>query len=212
MILVEAQPTWTANIIIRALEYLVNSYRRYFSENNIDLYKSKKAELPKPELYVIYTGNRKKHPEEITLSEEFFGGEKAAVEVTVKVLYDGRQGDIINQYVTFTKVVDEQVKLYGRTRKAVQEAIRICKDRNVLKDYLQSRESEVVNIMMQLYDQEEIMRVHDIGVAKDAAIRATVEAYKELGLAFTEAVRKIAEKFTMSQENAEREVEEYWKE
>lgn len=66
--------------------------------------------------------------------------------------------------------------------------------------------------MMQLYDQEEIMGVHDIGVAKDAAIRAIVEAYKELGLAFTEAVRKIAEKFTMSQENAEREVEEYWKE
>lgn len=65
--------------------------------------------------------------------------------------------------------------------------------------------------MMQLYDQEEIMRVHDIGVAKDAAIRATVEVYKELGIAFTEAVRRIAEKFTMSQENAEREVEEYWK-
>lgn len=212
LILVEAQSTWTANIIIRALEYLVNSYRRYFSENNIDLYKSKKAELPKPELYVIYTGNRKKHPEEITLSEEFFGGEKAAIEVTVKVLYDGRQGDIINQYVTFTKIVDEQSKLHGRTKKAVQEAIRICKDQNVLREYLQSRESEVVNIMMQLYDQEEIMRVHDIGVAKEAAIRATVETYKELGVAFTEAVRRIAEKFTMSQENAEREVKECWKE
>ena len=29
MVLVEAQSTWTVNIIIRALEYLVNSYRRY---------------------------------------------------------------------------------------------------------------------------------------------------------------------------------------
>ena len=75
MVLVEAQTTWTVNIIIRALEYLVNSYRRYFSENNIDLYKSKKAELPRPELYVIFTGSRKTRPKEITLSEEFFGGE-----------------------------------------------------------------------------------------------------------------------------------------
>ena len=33
MILVEAQSTWSSNIIIRALEYLVNSYRRYFSDN-----------------------------------------------------------------------------------------------------------------------------------------------------------------------------------
>ena len=70
MILAEAQSTWTSNIIIRALEYLVNSYRRYFTENGMDLYQSKKVSLPKPELYVIYTGNRKKRPERITLSEE----------------------------------------------------------------------------------------------------------------------------------------------
>ena len=82
------------------VEYLVNSYRRYFSENDMDLYKSKKVELPKPELYVIYTGERKTRPSEITLSDEFFGGEKTAVEVTVKMIYDGNKGDIISQYVT----------------------------------------------------------------------------------------------------------------
>ena len=38
------------------------------------------------------------------------------------------------------------------------EAIRICKDRNVLSEYLSSKESEVVDIMMVLYDEEEIMR------------------------------------------------------
>lgn len=91
MVLMEAQSTWTVNIIIRALEYLVNSYRRYFSESEQDLYKSKKVTLPKPELYVIYTGNRKKKPEEIKLSEEFFQGEQAAVEVTVKMIYDGKK-------------------------------------------------------------------------------------------------------------------------
>lgn len=49
MVLMGAQSTWTVNIIIRALEYLVNSYRRYFSENEQDLYSSKKVILPKPE-------------------------------------------------------------------------------------------------------------------------------------------------------------------
>ena len=38
------------------------------------------------------------------------------------------------------------------------EAIRICKDRDVLREYLSNRESEVVSIMMVLYDEEEIMR------------------------------------------------------
>ncbi|GFI45628.1 hypothetical protein IMSAGC019_00940 [Lachnospiraceae bacterium] len=74
------------------------------------------------------------------------------------MIYDGKEGDIINQYVIFTKVCNEQMKKYGRTRKAVMEAICICKDRNVLREYLSSKESEVVDIMMVLYDEEEIMR------------------------------------------------------
>lgn len=210
MILAEAQSTWTSNIIIRALEYLVNSYRRYFSENGMDLYQSKKVRLPKPELYVIYTGNRQTRPERITLSEEFFRGEKTAVEVTVKMIYDGRKGDIISQYVAFTKILNKQIKLYGGTKKAILETIRICKDENVLKEYLESKESEVVDIMMQLYDQEEIMRVHDIRVAKDSAIQTTVEMCQEFGLAFADTVEKIAKKFSMSHERAEDEVKEYW--
>lgn len=208
MVLVEAQSTWTSNIIIRGLEYLVNSYRRYFINNNIDLYKSKKVKLPKPELYVIYTGNRKKKPEEITLTDEFFGGEKSAVEVTVKVIYDGEKGDIINQYVTFTKIIDEQVKIHGRTKQAVLEAIRICKNESVLKEYLENRESEVVDIMMQLYDKQEIMRVHDIGIA----IRTSAEVYQEIGCSFKEVVEKIATKYSMSKEIVEDEIKEYWKE
>ncbi len=211
MVLMEAQSTWTVNIIIRALEYLVNSYRRYFSENDEDLYRSKKVRLPKPEIYVLYTGNRKNRPEKIKLSEEFFSGEEVAIEVTVKMIYDGQKGDIINQYVSFTKVLNRQVKKYGRTKTAVRETIRICKDSDVLKEYLESRESEVVNIMMQLYDQEEIMRVHDKGIAKDSGIMNVVVVLKGIGMSFAEIVNKVAEQFGLSQEIAEKEVEVYWK-
>ncbi len=210
MVLMEAQSTWTVNIIIRALEYLVNSYRRYFSENGQDLYSSKKVTLPKPELYVIYTGNRKRRPEEIKLSEEFFQGEKVAIEVTVKMIYDGKKGDIVNQYVNFTKVLDEQVKNYGRNRKAVQETIRICKDKNILKEYLENKESEVVDIMMQLYDQEEIMRVHDKRIEMDSKIQATVETCQEFGMNFIDTTDKIAKKYSLSKDRAEIEVREYW--
>ena len=210
MVLMEAQSTWTVNIIIRALEYLANSYRRYFSENGQDLYSSKKVTLPKPELYVIYTGNRKRRPEEIKLSEEFFQGEKVAIEVTVKMIYDGKKGDIVNQYVTFTKVLDEQVKIYGRNKKAVQETIRICKDKNILKEYLENKESEVVDIMMQLYDQQEIMRVHDKGIEMNSKIQATVETCQEFGMNFIDTTDKIAKKYSLSKDRAEIEVREYW--
>ena len=110
--------------------------------------------LPKPELYVIYTGERNEHPEWISLSEEFFPGQDCFVDVKVRMLYDGKEGDILNQYVTFTKIYNEQVKQQGRTREAVLETIRICKDRKILKEYLESREKEVIDIMMTLFDQE----------------------------------------------------------
>lgn len=158
LILIEAQSTWTVNILFRILMYLVQTYREYFKVTQQDIYNSTKLKMPKPELYIIYTGNRKERPEEISFSKEFFNGENICIEVKAKVIYDGREGDIIYQYVTFTKVCQEQTSIYGRSRKAIQEAIRICKNRNVLKEYLESREKEVIDMMMDLYDQEEVMR------------------------------------------------------
>ena len=126
MILVEAQSSvWTVNIIVRALMYLVQTWHDYFERTKQNLYKSKKVQMPIPEVYVIFTGERKTRPSEISLSQEFFGGKDCGIDVKVKMIYDGKEGDIINQYVIFTKVCNEQMKKYGRTRKAVLEAIRI---------------------------------------------------------------------------------------
>lgn len=44
------------------------------------------------------------------------------------MIYDGKKDDIINQYVSFTRVLDGQVKKHGKTKDAVRETIRICKD------------------------------------------------------------------------------------
>ena len=154
LLLVEAQSTWSRNIVIRALLYLANTWQEYIQEKKLNIYGSGGMVLPKPELYVIYTGERKERPEWISLSEEFFPGQDCFVDVKVRMLYDGKEGDILNQYVTFTKIYNEQVKQQGRTRKAVLETIRICKDRKILKEYLEGREKEVVDIMMTLFDQE----------------------------------------------------------
>ena len=57
IIMVECQSTWTMNII----------------------------KMPVPELYVIYTGERKTRPRQISLSKEFFDGKKCCVDVKVKM-------------------------------------------------------------------------------------------------------------------------------
>lgn len=167
LLLLEAQSTWTVNIIVRILMYLMQTYNDYCSENGLDLYGSTRVKLPKPELYVIFTGERKDHPEYITLKDEFFGGQEVAVDAKVKIIYDGQPGDIINQYVTFTKVANDQMKKYGKTRKAVEETIRICIDEDVLTEYLKEREVEVMDIMTALFDEEEVSRRYGIRMQRE---------------------------------------------
>lgn len=176
LILTEAQSSWTENIAVRILIYLMVTYQDYIRETKQNVYKSKKIKLPRPEMYVVFTGNRKERPEYISLAEEFFGGQNAFLEAKVKVLYGSDEGDIISQYVAFTKVYDEQRKLHGRTRRAVTETIRICKDKNVLREYLEEREKEVENIMLAMYDEKEILLEYIESERYDAAREGTKEA------------------------------------
>ena len=58
---------------------------------------------------------------------------------------------------------------------AVLEAIRICRDRNVLAEYLGSKAKEVVDIMMVLYDEQEVMRSY----VESEVYEATQEARQD---------------------------------
>ena len=182
IILAEAQSTWSMNILIRMLLYLAETYHDYFRKTKADLYSSKKVSMPNAELYVIFTGKRMNHPKYISLSEEFFHGHQCSVEVKAKVLYGEGYKDIVSQYVEFSKVYTEQVKKHGYTRKAVLETIRICKDQDVLAEYLKTREREVVSIMMALFDEEYIQQAY--------RNRLIDETTKEVTKEVTEAVTK----------------------
>ena len=193
VILVEAQSTWTMNIIIRALMYMVQTYHDYFNRTKQNLYKSTKVKMPVPEIYVIYTGDRKTRPSKVTLAKEFFEGKQSCIDVKVKMIYDGEDGDIINQYVIFTKVCNEQMALHGRSQKAILEAIRICKDRNVLREYLISKEKEVVDIMMVLYDEQEVMRSYVESEVYEATQNEKIEIAKRMLEDGSLSVDKIAQ-------------------
>jgi hypothetical protein len=180
MVLVESQSTWTTNIIIRALMYLIQTYHDYFKRTNQNLYGSKKVMIPKPELYMIYTGDRKNIPDSISLSNEFFYGDRISIDAEVKVLYQENEKDIIGQYIIFSKVYNEQRKLYGNTKQSVTETIRICKSRNVLKEYLENKEQEVVDIMMTLFDDEQILKAYVKDIKDNTAQETARETEREM--------------------------------
>ena len=82
---------------------------------------------------------------------------------------------IINQYITFSKVLDEQIQLYGYTEKAITETIRICLDKNILKEFLESRRNEVNDIMFMLFDEELQQKLHDKETKETAMEEGRVE-------------------------------------
>lgn len=160
---------------------MATTYKGYIDQSGLDIYRSTKIKIPKPELYVIYTGDRQSKPNEISLKEEFFENEDdLAIDVKVKMLYGTNENDVISQYVTFTKVYDEQRRLYGRTKKTIEETIRICKNKDILKEYLESREQEVVDMLMTLFDEEQIMKNHDASLTRELMVTNIQSVMEEL--------------------------------
>ncbi|MCD7806889.1 MAG: hypothetical protein LUH19_06055 [Lachnospiraceae bacterium] len=180
LIMLEAQSSWTVNIIVRALMYIIRTYQDYFRESAQSLFTTKAVHMPEPEIYVVYSGNEKIEREWITLSGEFFGGKQTALEVRVKVLTGGCGNDIVSQYISFTKVVNGQFCTLGRTRKAIAEAIQICRERNILREYLESRQKEVEDIMFTLFDQEEILKDFIASERREQAEETAREVTKEV--------------------------------
>ncbi len=74
----------------------------------------------------------------------------------------------------------------------MRNVIRICKERDVLKKYLESRESEVVDIMITLFNDEEILDMYLKSEKREATREAAKEAIKIMvseGKTLHEAVR-----------------------
>lgn len=216
ILLVEAQSTFSVNIALRMLLYLAGTYKEYIEEQKLDLYGSHPVEIPRPELYVVYTGDRKEIPEALHLSGLYQGAGSAEVEV--KVLRDDGTGDILDQYVRFCKIADEQREKYGLTQQAIDETIRICIVENVLAPFLASRQKEVLEIMVTLFDQEKIAEIHDYNVAKAArqegreeGIRAMVSTLRSMSVEQKQIAQKLVEQFGLLPQAAEEKVKQYWK-
>lgn len=179
IMLVEAQSTWCPNIPLRMMFYLSETYRRYLDKTSQSEHNPTKVRLPKPELHVIYTGTRKV-PEEISLSETFFGGD-SPVDVRVKVFHSIDQ-TLCGQYVGFCQVFDEQRKIYDNGIECAIATIRICKERGYLVDYLTERETEVINMMEMIFNEELLRQQYDKALAAESEARgiAIGEARGEL--------------------------------
>ena len=123
VILVEAQSRWSNNMTLRLLLYLAETYRHYLHQHQLSVHTEKRVQIPKPDLYVVYTGNEDV-PDEISFKEDYFGGD-CPVDVRVKVLKKPGTETVSGQYIGFSKVYDEQRSIHSNKLECIRETLRI---------------------------------------------------------------------------------------
>lgn len=175
VMLVEAQSTWNPNIALRMLIYLVETFTRYLKSTGQSEHSGTKVKLPKPELYVFYSGTGEK-PKVISLNDEFFEG-TADIDVKVKVL-SKVDTTLSGQYIGFCKAFDEIRKNGKDGVEIAKETFRICIEKGYLADFMKAHEMEVIDMMTQLFDEEEIRKRYDIAERKNQAIQIAINFLK----------------------------------
>ena len=134
LLLVEAQSEWNENISLRLMFYLAETYKRYLADTEQSEHRREKVEIPKPELYVIYTGDGSA-PDETSFNEVYFNGE-SVVDLKVKVLKDVSTSTIYGQYIGFCKVYNEMRKIYDNKIECAKATIQRSIELGYLTEFL----------------------------------------------------------------------------
>ena len=177
IILAEHQSTINENMPLRFLEYIARLYEKL--QNPKDRYLRKLSKIPAPEFYVFYNGIED-YPETtvLKLSDAFIAkGEKIPLEleVTVYNINKNQRAKVLsgcktlNEYSLFVEQVRLQTQLDSEN--GFTNAVKICIEKGILKDYLQRKAREVINMLVAEYDYDT-----DIAVQREESAR--ISAYQ----------------------------------
>lgn len=186
MVLWEHQSTPNPNMPVRGLMYFAQLYRRYIDASDQSELSSRRLELPTPRYYVFYNGTSERPEREVLRLSDSFGGRAGDVEVTVTVLNvnEGKNSDIMDAcrelrgYAHLTALFREFVATKG-PRAAMDAAVDSCVHDGFLVDYLRLRRSEVIDMLLTQWKEEEYHELLRREAYEDAYEEARKEVYGE---------------------------------
>lgn len=217
IVLAEHQSTINENMPLRCLQYVARLYEQ-IQDPKAKYYRTLQK-IPIPEFYVFYNGTAK-YPAQKTLklSEAYIAkSEQVPLELTVQVL--NINTDKANKILMTCKPLEEYSLFVEAVRrhntldkeKGFENAIKECIQNGILKEYLQRKSREVINMLLAEYDydtdiavqrEESLMIGIQQGFAEGSYQKAleTAAAFKRLGV----DIVKIAEGTGLSREEIEK--------
>ena len=152
--------------------------------------------IPYPEFYVLYDGIDPYPDKEILRLSDLFENpqdlglpEKVhpLLELEVKVLNinEGRNSEIVNrckklsEYSLFMAKVREYKERYDDLLKAIKEALKYCMEHDILKEYLEKHETEVINMLYTEWNWDTALEVAREEAFEDGEEKGREEGHNE---------------------------------
>jgi len=166
IVLIEHQSSINNNMPLRMLQYLSAEYGMIIDRKS--LYKQKRVMIPAPEFIVLYNGD-KKFPDykELKLSDSYnFKTPDLYLELVVRVynINKGRNADmatrspVLSGYEEFIAEIKKNLKSMD-LREAIKLAVKACISKNILVSFLERHSSEVFNMLLREWNQDEAIEV-----------------------------------------------------
>ena len=234
--LYEHQSTYNSNMPVWFLIYLAEEYQKLIEQAESSLYGTKQIPLPTPQCVVFYNGEKQAPEEEVLrLSDAFINRNREAdVELKVRMLNINHGHN--NKLMEKCKVLDEYSKLVAVIRDcmaaekdmqtALNRAVDYCIEEGILKEFLLKNRAEVLGMLLEEFDAEKYERTirgegreegkkegREEGKKEGLKIgmRLSIEILQETNQTREDAKKKIAEKYSVSEDEAEQELLLYWK-
>ena len=216
IVLAEHQSTINDNMPVRFLEYAARLYEQI--QNPRDRYLRKLKQIPTPEFYVFYNGEEKYPAQmELKLSDAFtVKSAKPSLELLVKVININYNKDNkllekckpLEEYTQFVEAVRRHIRLDAEN--GFKNAIKECIQNDILRDYLERKSREVMNMLIAEYDYDTDIAVqreeeHEIAFVKGEEKGARQKALETAKILkqFGDPVQKIMQATGLSKEEVE---------
>lgn len=217
IVLAEHQSTINENMPLRCLQYVARLYEQ-IQDPKAKYYRTLQ-QIPTPEFYVFYNGTAKYPAHKVLkLSDAYIvQPEHSPLELKVEVLNINTEKankilmtcKPLEEYSLFVEAVRRHTAL--DKEKGFEGAIKECIQSGILKEYLQRKSREVINMLLAEYDydtdiavqrEESLMIGIQQGFAEGSYQKAleTAAAFKRLGI----DIVKIAEGTGLSPEEIEK--------
>ena len=169
--LYEHQSTYNPNMPMRGLLYFASVYNRHISSREINIYSSSPKEFPFPQYIVFYNGTKEEPDRKVLKLSDLFwrpNGEKEPCleckTLMLNINY-GHNRELmkkcrrLEEYAIFVDTIRKNQARGQDLQEAVEAAVESCIAGGVLADILRAQKAEVVQMVLEGFDQEAFEKV-----------------------------------------------------